>query len=183
VDRIASPTQNAPMKWYRRIELWFFLMAVLGVLAWVFIQRRPVSPDPGDTAVPEAPGSSAATAPPVTVLHSSLTRDYGNGRLDLVVRLRNDSAEKLVLSSPQVRLLTDKGREVPSFFLAFADAPTVSPRSVADVELRYWLDAKDLAGALRLEVNGSTVQVKGAKAFDLQAAKQGEKHTFQPADW
>ena len=180
-----SSAQITSMKWYQRFELWIFLVAVLGTLAWVFIQRRPIGPDPDrvDSADASSEAATPAPAPPVTVLSCSLTRDYANARLDLNVRVRNDSAQKLVLSAPQVRLLTDKGREVPSFFLAFAEAPSVAPHSVGDAELRYWLGSADLEGGLRLEVHGFATPVKDAKPFDLNAAKQGEKRTFQPAHW
>jgi hypothetical protein len=59
----------------------------------------------------------------------------------------------------------------------------VPAQSTQDVQLRYWLDAADLNGGLKLEVNGNTVAVKGSKAFDLKGLKNTEKKTFSPTEW
>ena len=45
------------------------------------------------------------------------------------------------------------------------------------------LDAADLKGPLKLEVNGNIVKVKGAKAFYLMTMKNAEKKIFSPAEW
>ncbi len=166
------------MQLFKRIELWILLLPLVVGLFFVFGSR----PHEGAGGLPDAPNATAEDAP-LKIHRCVLTRDYGNGQLDIEVRLRNDSADKLVLQSPKARLLTEKGREVPGFFLPFQPQPEVPAKSTQDVELRYWLDAADLDGALKLDVNGKTVDVKSSKAFDLNSLKNTEKKTFSPSEW
>src|SRR5205085_1836608 len=104
-----------------------------------------------------------------------LKRDYGNARLDIELRVRNDGPEKLLMRSPKVKLLTPKGGEIPSYFLPFDPVPEVAPNATEDVQLRYWLEAADLHGALTLEVDGKTLAIKSDAAFDLNSIKNNDE--------
>lgn len=165
----------------KRIEIWLLLAAVLAGLVFVFSSRSPDGElvGSGGAAGPEAAGGEET----LRVHRCVLERDYGNARLDIDLRVRNAAAEKVVLQSPRARLVTGKGREVPSFFLPFEAMPEVPGGATRDVQLRFWLEAADLGEALRLEVDGRSVEVKGGKAFDLQAMKTGEKRILAPGEW
>jgi hypothetical protein len=111
-----------------------------------------------------------------------LKRDYGNARLDIDLRVRNDSAEKLVMTTPKVKLVAAGGREVPEFFL-IEPRPEIEPQSTEDVQLRYWLEEGDLKAALTLEVDGKTLAIKGGEPFELSSIKNGEEKVLQPGAW
>ena len=128
-------------------------------------------------------GTSASSDDAPLKLHRCvIERDYGNARLDIDLRLRNDTAETLVLQPPKARLLAAKGREIPAFFLPFEKLPEVPPKTTQDVQLRYWLEAADLQGALKLEVEGGTIDVKSAKAFDLEHAEECGEENLRSGD-
>lgn len=168
------------MQFLKRIELWIFLVIVLAGLFFVF------RPHPRDAETGSDSGistNSAATDAPLQIHRCVLTRDFGNAQLDIEVHVRNDGAQTLTLQPPDARLLTAKGREVPGFFLPFQQQPQVSAKSAGDVQLRYWLDSADLNDALKLDVKGQTVEVKSAKAFELNSMKNGDKRTINPGEW
>lgn len=167
------------MHFFRRIELWVLLAVVLAGLTWVFMSGRNHDEDVADGGVAAMENAQG----PLQLHRCVLKRDYGNARLDIELRVRNNRAEKLVMQTPKVKLLTGKGHEAPSFFLPFDPVPEVSAKSAQDVQLRYWLDAADLQGALTLEVDGKTLPVKSAKAFDLNAMKNDEEKVIEPETW
>jgi hypothetical protein len=173
------------MNFFKRVELWVLLALVLGGLAWVFTSG-PAGEEGADGKVtPRKTGTvvKGDSGKPLQVHRSVLERDYGNARLDIEARIQNAGNEKLILQPPHVRLLTGSGRELPGFFLPFEPQPQIAPGTTQDVQLRYWLEKKDLQEALTLEVNGIQAKVKGAGAFDLEALKNKEPKTFQPDGW
>lgn len=174
------------MNLFKRVELWVLLAIVLGGLVWVFTSGpAEQEEDAGGTTPPRKKGAIVQGDPdqPLLVHRSVLERDYGNARLDIEVRIQNTGKEKLVLQPPQVRLLTGSGREIPGFFLPFEPQPEIAPGTTQDVQLRYWLEKKDLQEALTLEVNGLRAKVKGTQAFDLETLKSKESRTFLPDGW
>ncbi len=172
------------MQVLKRVEIWVLLALVGSGLVWVFTTGS--GPDdeaaePGAAAGTGA-GEQSSTAP--LVLHRALLeRDYGNGRLELEVRVRNDSPSKLTLQPPQVKLVSGSGREVQPFFLPFEPQPEVAASATQDVQLRYWLDKKDLEGSLTLTVGGASIEVKGARPFDLETLKTKEQKVFRAGEW
>lgn len=173
------------MTFLKRIEVWVLLAVIAAGLVWVFSSGSgDIDGEDGESENPMATsGSLTPASGPIQIYRSVVERDYGNARLDLEVRVRHEGSEKLVLQSPKVRLLTGSGREVPSFFLPFDAQPEVAPKSTQDVQLRYWLEKKDLAEALTLEVNGVSVPVKSATPLDLETLKSGEKKVFRAGEW
>lgn len=169
------------MNFLKRIELWVLLLLVIGGIAYVFTSRPgdedDVTPAHGPTLIIENTGE------PLQLRRTSLKRDYQNARLDLTVRVRNDSLSPLPMQSPKVKLLTDKGREVPSFFLPFEKQPEVAAKSTEEVQLRYWLEASDLQGGLSLDVEGKTIPIKGAKPLDINTLKNAEEKVLPGTDW
>ena len=169
------------MNFLKRIELWILLLLVAGGIAYVLTSR----PSGEDDVTPSSSPSTTVnnTGEPLQLLRTSLKRDYQNARLDLTVRVRNDSASPLPMQTPKTRLLTDKGREIPSFFLPFEKQPEVAAKSTGEVQLRYWLEASDLQGGLSLEVDGKTLPVKSAKPLDLNTLKNAEEKVLPGTDW
>jgi hypothetical protein len=163
----------------KRIELWVLLAIIVAGLAWVFLSR---GSHEADFSAGTATSGSDASAP-LQLHRCVLKRDYGNARLDIDLHVRNDTAEKLVLQAPHVKLLAANNREVPSFFLPFDPVPEVAANSALDVQLRYWLEASDLGGPLELEVAGKRLAIKGAGSFDLKSMGNGEEKVIQPGAW
>jgi hypothetical protein len=156
------------------------LAVIVTGIVWVFSSGG----DDDDVGMGESAIATGTDAgQPLKIHRCVLERDYGNARLDIELRIRNDSAEKLVMQSPRVRLLTGKGREVASFFLPFDPVPEVAAGSSQDVQLRYWLEAADVQESLSLEVDGKTVPVKSAQPFDLNALKNAEKKVIEAGGW
>jgi hypothetical protein len=175
------------MNLLKRVELWVLLAIVVGGLAWVFTSGP--AEDEEDARGSDTRARKTGTVvkgdpgKPLQVHRSVLERDYGNARLDIEARIQNAGNEKLVLQPPHVRLLTGSGREIPGYFLPFEPQPEIAPGTTQDVQLRYWLEKKDLQEALTLEVNGIQAKVKGGGAFDLETLKNKEPKTFQPDAW
>lgn len=162
----------------KRIELWVLLLLIVAGLAWVFTSGNGED-DSGDDGAARVEEGGA----PLRLHRCVLKRDYANARLDIELRVRNDSPGPLPMQAPKVKLLTGKGREVPSFFLPFDAVPEVAAKSTQDVQLRYWLETADLQGALTLEVDGKPLPVKGEKAFDLAVVKNGEEKVIRQGEW
>jgi len=168
------------MKPPRRVELWLLFAVIVAGLVFVFASRHR---DDDSAGTGGAGPATPSDEPPLKLHRCVIERDYGNARLDIDLRLGNDTAETLALQPPKVRLLAAKGREVPPFFLPFEKLPEVPPHATQDVQLRYWLEASDLKGALKLEVEGRTIDVKSAKPFDLNTLRNAEKKTLGAGEW
>lgn len=167
------------MHFLKRIELWVLLAVVVAGLGWVFLSSGGREEDV--TAGGAVPLEDAKA--PLQLHRCVLKRDYGNARLDIDLRARNDGSEKLLMRSPKVKLLTAKGREIPSYFLPFDPVPEVPADSAQDVQLRYWLEAADLQGALTLEVDGKTLAIKSAASFDLNSMKNSDEKVIPAGAW
>lgn len=163
----------------KRFELWVLAAVLLVGTVWVLTSRHPAEDEPA-SATSTASGTSAA---PLVLHQCVLERDYGNARLHIELRIKNDEEEKLSCLPPKVRLLTTQGREVPSFFLAFNKPPEVPGKSAQDVELVYWLEAADLGGGLTLMVRDEKLPIKSEKPFDLKTVENTKKKTFKPGEW
>lgn len=173
------------MNLFKRVELWVLLAIVVGGLAWVFTSGPGEEEDAADESRPRKTGTVVKGDPgkPLQVHRAVVERDYGNARLDIEARIQNSGTEKLVLQPPQVRLLTASGREIPGYFLPFEPQPEIAPGTTQDVQLRYWVEKKDLQEGLILEVGSHKTQVKSATPFDLETLKNKEPKTFQPDAW
>jgi hypothetical protein len=163
----------------KRIELWVLLAVVVAGLAWVFLSSGSREEE---VAVGGAVPLEDAKVP-LQLHRCVLKRDYGNARLDIDLRVRNNGTEKLLMRAPKVKLLAAKGREIPSYFLPFDPVPEVPADSAQDVQLRYWLEAADLQGALTLEVDGKTLAIKSAAAFDLNSMKNSDEKVIPAGAW
>ena len=171
------------MNLFKRIEVIILLVLAAGGAIWVLSD----SGSPED----EAAGDSAAASDPAhdevgsaNKLHRcTVERDYGNARLDIELRFANRGEKKLVMQPPQVKLVTDAGREVVPFFLPFDPVPEIPAGTTQDVRLRYWLEKADLQGGLKLVIGDDSIEVKSAAAFDLEKLKNKEPRTFAASDW
>ncbi|HYF36684.1 MAG TPA: hypothetical protein VD994_15420 [Prosthecobacter sp.] len=162
------------MKFLQRIEVWVLLLLAAGAAVWV-LTSRPSGADDGD---PEAITEGAAAQPAIVIHRTTLERDFGNARLDLELRYRNASPRTLILQSPDVRLITAEGQEVPPFILPMEKPPQISPQTAQDVRLRYWLDKKHLQGPLTLDIRGATAEVKGPAPLDLDKLENKKPKTW-----
>lgn len=170
------------MAWMKRIEIWILLALALAGLAWVlwFSPNR----DEFEEEVLDGNGTVAGKVEEnLSLRRLVVKRDYGNVRLDIDLKVNNHKGEKLVMSPPKVRLVNGEGREVPVFFLPFEHLPEVSPNSTQEVQLRYWLEAKDLSGTLELEVDDQKLLVKDATPVEIEALKNGEETTIRSVKW
>lgn len=166
------------MKFPRRIELWLLLAVIVAGLVFTLVPRHAEDEEAAGGAVAASSGDA-----PLKLHRCILKRDYGTARLDIELRIQNTAAEKLVLQSPDARLVSATGREVPGFYLPFDPLPEVAAYSTQDVLIRFWLEAADLNGALKFEVKGRSIEVKSPKPFDLMAQKNLEERTFKPGEW
>ena len=171
------------MNLFKRIEV--VLLLVLAVGGAVFVLLSSSSSDPDLEPQTGLGGSVVAEGEPgANKLHRcTLERDYGNARLDIELRFANRDAKKLVMQPPQVKLLTDAGREVPPFFLPFDPVPDIPAGTTQDVRLRYWLEKADLQSGLELVIGDERINVKSAAAFDLEKLKNKQPKVFPDANW
>lgn len=172
------------MKFYQRIEVWLLLLAGAGAAFWA------LQPRAGSTAGSWEHDSARAAdeaegARRVTLRGATLERDYGNARLDLDARVRNDGIHPLALTPPHARLLAgpDGEREVAPFFLSAERPPEVAPQAASEVRLRYWLEAADLQGPLLLEVEGEKLPVKSAAPCDLEKFENRKPVILRGVEW
>lgn len=175
------------MNWFKRVEVWVLLLASGGLAVWALKGGKGAGEEAFEagwqTAASE--GGSAGVARRLEVLGGSLERDYGNARLDLLVRVSNPGAHPLLMSPPKVRLLAgaQAEREVPPFFLPVERPPEVAAGGTSEAKLRYWLEAKDVEGPLVLEVDGVREPVKDATPFDLKALENGKARPVTGVAW
>lgn len=170
----------APMNnWSRRPEVWVLLIGSLGIAFWAMKPAHdPAGWSAGDGSA-SLPSSENASA---QLVIGELVRDYGNARLDLMVRIRNEGVHPLLLTPPKTRLLADQ-QEVPAFFLPSERPPEVAAKMTSEVKLRYWLESAHLLKPLVLEVNGESLPVKSAKPFDLNQLENGKPRLLHGVDW
>jgi hypothetical protein len=171
----------AVMAFLKRFEVWVLLAVVIAGLAWVFVSGP--ADEFEEEVLPAASSDSAETSPALSLRKLVIKRDYGNARLDVDVKIRNEKSEKLVLTAPAVRLVTGDGREVPSFFLPFDPLPEVAANSTQETQLRYWLEGKDLQGTLTLEIDGLHLLLKDDTAMDIKLLKNGEEAVIKTPRW
>lgn len=170
------------MALFKRFEIWLLLVAILGGLAWVFLSGpRDEFEEEVLTGEKAAPAKVQESA--LVLRRLAIKRDYGNLRLDIDLKLRNDKPDKLILAAPKVRLVTNDGREVPSFFLPFDPVPELPANSTHEAQLRYWLEKKDLQGTLVLEVEGQKLLVKDGTPLDIEQFKNNEETVLKTVKW
>jgi len=165
------------MRFFSRPEVWFLILAS-GVAAWWALRE----PEPYATDAAEIAATTAEDAP-LRIQRCTLTRDFGNARLDIEFRFRNTAPRPLFMQPPDVRLLTGDGKEVPPFILPTERPPMVPEKASTDLRLRYWLDKEHLAGALRLDVRGQSVEVKSATPLDLEKLENDKPRVWTNAKW
>ncbi|MBL9132567.1 MAG: hypothetical protein JNG86_15285 [Verrucomicrobiaceae bacterium] len=165
------------MRLLSRPEVWFLLLAS-AVAAWWALR------DPEPYAQDEAEIATTTAADAVLRIHRcTLERDFGNARLDIEFRFRNTSPRPLLMQPPDVRLLTDDGREIPAFILPVEKPPVAPENAASDLRLRYWLEAKDLSADLRLDVRGQSVEVKSKEPLDLEKLENARPKTWTTTKW
>jgi hypothetical protein len=167
--------------WIRRPEVWVLLLASVAAALWALKSGGSEAEWEAGPGVSELKTAEAR----VTVLRGSLERDYGNARLDLEVKIRNEGLHPLVLVPPKVRLLAGAtgDREVPPFFLPAERPPEVAGKTVSEVMLRYWLEAGDLGGPLVLELEGEKVPVKADRPYALDKLENGKAVPLRGVEW
>lgn len=165
------------MRLHTRPEVWFLVLAS-GLAAWWALRE----PEPYATEATEAAATMAEDAV-LRIQRCTLTRDFGNARLDIEFRFRNTAPRPLFMQPPDVRLLTSDGKEVPPFILPAERPPRVAEKASGDLRLRFWLEKKDLGTGLRLDVRGHGVEVKSRTPLDLEKLKNGEPKIWTTSNW
>lgn len=165
------------MRFFSRPEVWFLILAS-GIAAWWALRE----PKPYATDAAEIAATTAEDAT-LRIQRCTLTRDFGHARLDIELRFRNTAPRPLFMQPPDVRLLTGDGHEVPPFILPTERPPRVPEKLSADLRLRYWLEKEHLAGALRLDVRGQSVEVKAPTPFDLEKLENDKPHVRTNSNW
>ncbi len=163
------------MPFFKRLEVWLLLAVGLAATLWVLLPERSVE----DTV--DATPAAASAEPALRLLRCTLERDFGNARLDLELRYRNDAPRPLLLAAPDVRLLAIDGAEVPFFVLPADPVPQIAARSTGDARLRFWLEKKHLAGPLTLEIREARAPVKGEAPLDLESLENRQPRSWQGA--
>lgn len=167
------------MKPPKRPELWVFLALTLAGLAYALLSRRS-----GEGSAADGRADDAVPAEAALRLHRCvLTRDGRGARLDIALRVRNETAAGIVMQPPGVRLSAAKGRDIPPFYLPFDPRPEIALNSTQDVLARYWIEAADLEGSLVLHVGDRSLEVKSATPLDLGTLPEREGKTFNPGAW
>lgn len=171
------------MNLFKRIEVIILLVLAAGGAIWV-LSNSGTPDDETGTDFAAIGGAAHDEETGANKLHRcTVERDYGNARLDIEVRFANRGPKKLVMQPPQVKLLTDAGREVPPFFLPFDPVPEIPAGTTQDVRLRYWLEKADLKSGLKLVIGDERIEVKSETAFDLEKLKNKEPKVFPDANW
>lgn len=165
------------MRIFSRFEVWFLLVIGAAATWWALRDPAPYAQDPAEIAA-----TTAADAG-LRIHRCTLERDYGNARLDIEFRYRNASPRPLSMQPPDVRLLAAGDREIPPFILPVERPPSAPAGAATDLRLRYWLDEKDLSGALRLDVRGQSVEVKSADPLQLDKLENGKPRTWTTTKW
>ena len=131
------------------------------------------------------PVNTASTAANGNQLRGiTLTRDYRNARLVLEVAVHNNTPDPVMLAAPFARLLDGEDREVPPFFLAFNQPPTLAAGESGIHELAFWLDESHLEGELWLTLGDTTrLAVKDAGPFRLDWIENQASSRFTGAQW
>lgn len=160
------------MAFFKRFEVWVLLILGGGAALWVLTDKPNVEGDPQliENTTPEE------TA--LVIHRCTLERDYGNARLDIELRYRNASPRPLILQSPDVRLTTSEGKEVPPFVLPVEKLPQIPAQTAQNVRVRYWLDKAHLEKGLRLEIRGSKAEIKGETPLNLDTLENRKPRTW-----
>jgi hypothetical protein len=159
---------------WTRIEVWLLLLTAAVACWWAL--REPTD---GYASL----ASAQEESPALLLQRATLTRDFGNARLDLEFRYRNDSPRPLFLQPPDVRLLTADESEVPPFILPSERPPQIAPHSSSDARLRFWLEKDHLNSSLHLDIRGQRLLVKAAEAFDLEKLANTQPTIFKSPQW
>lgn len=130
-------------------------------------------------------GHSSATTPKPNQLRGvTLHRDYSNARLVLEVALHNTTTDPAALAPPFIRLLDGAGKQIPPFFLAFNQPPSLAPGETGIHELAFWLEESDLAEELWLHVaDAQRIAVKNARPFNLESIDNQTSCDLTGTDW
>jgi hypothetical protein len=165
------------MRLFQRFEVWLLLVAGGAAVWWAMQEPAPYAQDEAEVA------ATMAESAVLRIHRSTLERDFGNARLDIELRFRNTSPRPLAMQPPDVRLLTEDGREIPPFILPSERPISVLENSSTDLLLRYWLEARDLDGVLRLDVRGQSVEVKSSEPLDLTRLENKVPKTWTTTKW
>lgn len=164
------------MKLHQRPEVWILLVGCLAAGVWVLLGT-------GDDSADDLPPAPVTAEEPLRIHRCTLERDYGNARLDIELRYRNDSPRPLTLQPPDARLMTESGVEVPPFILPIEPPPSIAAESTGDVRLRYWLEEQHLEGTLSLVIRDTSVEVKSGLPLKLDRLENAKPRSWTSMDW
>ncbi|NNE93460.1 MAG: hypothetical protein HKN23_17580 [Verrucomicrobiales bacterium] len=165
------------MTMFKRIEIWLLLFLVGGAIWFVFKTdgdaEKPepapvVKSDSNGKNSPDDPEAKGGNTKPDTgpkksarfeIRKVSAVQEPGGKVVELTVLGRNQDGDSLELKSPTVRLVTDAGDEIDSFFLPFEPPPVLEADGESTAELKYWIQGEGNAAKLWLEIDGERLAV------------------------
>ena len=148
---------------------------VIAVIAAYFALR---APETGTTPAQKPDGSPAK----LVVTGLTLTRDYGNARLDIAFNYDNRGGTEITLAPPAV-VLRAGDENVPPFFLVgdFPDPLPADRRTTSTA--KYWLEPEHFSQPITFEVNGESVALKSSEPFDIESLKNAEPTAVTLGNW
>lgn len=179
------------MAFFKRPEVWVLLLLSAVGIAWVLW-----SDGANDRVRNESPSkaekeeSATSEKPRFVIGERRVAREEDH--FILTLKIVNDAAsplsEPLPLDDSTVKLVTDDGSTVASFYLPFAPPAVLDPEPGASAELRYYLPVSQAASALWLEIDGERLAVKEAVPSTESAAfvekfPEGVEVAVNGLDW
>ena len=162
------------MSFLRRPELW--VLAVIAAVAAYFALRTTPTPDAASARTPDG------TPAKLVITGLTLTRDFGNARLDIAFNYDNRGGTEVILAPPAV-VLRAGGKNVAPFFLVgdFPDPLAADRRTTGTA--KYWLEPEHFAQPITFEVKGQSLPLKSSAPFDIKTLENAEPTAVTPGKW
>jgi hypothetical protein len=143
----------------------YWILAIHAIAA-AYLYFKPATPDTLAQNI-QIEGDASSQHAFAEILKTELKRDYNSGRMDLLIRIHNHSAEAISLQPPSIELCTSDQRKVPAFQLQPNAQDLIPAGKAALVTLHYWVEQRDLQNALTLKIQGREIPLKSAEPLIL----------------
>ncbi|MFO1484412.1 MAG: hypothetical protein U1F71_13720 [Verrucomicrobiaceae bacterium] len=163
------------MHLFKRFEVWLLILAG-GIAVWWSFQTNSSPRD-------DLPVAEMKADLPLQLRRCTLERDFGNARLDLEIRYKNNSPRPLFMQPPDVRLINAAGKDVPPFILPIERPASIEAQTTSDLRLRFWLEKADLVGPLTLDIRGQKLEVKNSAPLDLEKLENKKPKVWTSTGW
>lgn len=158
-------------------------------LVFVLLNREPTDlfedppPQNTETVTTPEPVKTEKDASPIQLKSVTLKREGDHYLSEVTISFDNQSDTE-VRTVDSAKLVTDSGKTIPIFFLAFTGIPPVLPaEKKSDATLRFNLLPEDIVGQLTLDISGHRAEIKSARSFDPESIAEKQSMTFKQLDW